>query len=194
MIKCLNTAMLCAILVAGATIAVYAADPTPPQTQTQTPPQVATGNGIPYPSTQMPASRSGPRPSSISRRVPARRSKAATTRRRASVRKPTKARRAGPREAGSPPRWLYGDQERQHRLCHTVAGRVHSALPKAAVQVLLLGFGIEPALLLGEPVYQHVDERAHLGGQMPAMGIERIDFALLRPVAGQQRHQRSRGQ
>ena len=66
--------------------------------------------------------------------------------------------------------------------------------PKAAVQVLLLGFGIEPALLLGEPVYQHVDERAHLGGQMPAMGIERIDFALLRPVAGQQRHQRSRGQ
>jgi hypothetical protein len=52
----------------------------------------------------------------------------------------------------------------------------------------------EPALLLGEPVYQHVDERAHLGGQMPAMGIERIDFALLRPVAGQQRHQRSRGQ
>src|ERR1700757_4588417 len=38
----------------------------------------------------------------------------------------------------------------------------------------------EPALLLGEPVYQHVDERAYLGGQMPAMGIERIDFALLR--------------
>jgi hypothetical protein len=37
MIKCLNTVMLCAILVAGAAIAVYAADPTPPQTQTQTP-------------------------------------------------------------------------------------------------------------------------------------------------------------
>jgi hypothetical protein len=46
--------------VAGATIAVYAEDPTPPQTQTQTPPQVATGNGIPYPSTQMPASQAGP--------------------------------------------------------------------------------------------------------------------------------------
>ena len=37
----------------------------------------------------------GSRPSSISRRVPARPSKAATTRRRASVRKPTKAGRAG---------------------------------------------------------------------------------------------------
>ena len=60
MIKCLNTVMLCAILVAGAAIAVYAADPTPPQTQTQTPPQVATGNGIPYPSTQMPAPQTGP--------------------------------------------------------------------------------------------------------------------------------------
>src|SRR6266478_1225164 len=41
----------------------------------------------------------------------------------------------------------------------------------------------EPALLLGEPVCQHVDEGAHLGAQMPAMGIERVDFQLLRPVA-----------
>ena len=59
MIKCLNTVMLCAILVAGAAIAAYAADPTPPQTQTQTP-QVATGNGIPHPSTQMPVPQTGP--------------------------------------------------------------------------------------------------------------------------------------
>jgi hypothetical protein len=47
--------------------------------------------------------------------------------------------------------------------------------------------------LLGEPVYQHVDERAHLAAQVPAMRIERIDLQLLRPVLGQQRHQRSRG-
>ena len=58
----------------------------------------------------------------------------------------------------------------------------------------LVGDWPEPALLLGESVYQEVDERAHLGGQMPAMRIEGIDFALLRSVAGQQRHQRSRGQ
>jgi hypothetical protein len=60
MIKCLKTAMLCTILMPGAATVAYAADPTPPQTQTQTPPQVATGNGIPYPSTQMPAPQAGP--------------------------------------------------------------------------------------------------------------------------------------
>ena len=49
MIKCLKTAMLCAMLMPGAATLAYAADPTPPQTQTQTPPQVATGAGIPYP-------------------------------------------------------------------------------------------------------------------------------------------------
>lgn len=60
MINSLNTVMLCAILVAGAAITGYAADPTPPQTQTQAPPQVATGNGVPYPSTQTPAPQAGP--------------------------------------------------------------------------------------------------------------------------------------
>jgi hypothetical protein len=60
MIKCLKTAMLCAILVAGVATAAYAADPMPPQTQTQTPPQVATGTRIPYPSTQMPGPQAGP--------------------------------------------------------------------------------------------------------------------------------------
>jgi hypothetical protein len=82
------------------------------------------------------------------------------------------------------------------------AARIHLPLALERQRNRLLGQPIaslaadrpEPALLLGEPVYQEVDERAHLGGQMPAMGIERIDFALLRPVAGQQRHQRSRGQ
>ena len=60
MIKCIKAAMLCAILVADAAIAAYAADPAPPQTQTQTPPQVATGNGISHPSTHMPAPQAGP--------------------------------------------------------------------------------------------------------------------------------------
>ena len=57
MIKCLNTAMLCAILVAGAANAAYAADPTPPQTQT--PPQVATDTSIPYSSTRTPVPQAG---------------------------------------------------------------------------------------------------------------------------------------
>jgi hypothetical protein len=34
-------------------------------------------------------------------------------------------------------------------------------------------------LLLAEPVHQHVDERANLRAQMPAGGIERIDFEAL---------------
>ena len=59
MIKRLKTAMLCAILVAGAATAAYAADPTPPQTQTQTPPQVATDAGIPYSSTRTPGPQAG---------------------------------------------------------------------------------------------------------------------------------------
>jgi hypothetical protein len=52
----------------------------------------------------------------------------------------------------------------------------------------------EPALLLGEPISQHVDERVHLGAQVPSVGIERADLQLLRRLAGQRRHQRSRGQ
>jgi hypothetical protein len=62
MIKCLKTAMLCTILMPGAATVAYAADPTPPQTQTQTPPQVATGAGIPYPSTQKPGPQAGGSP------------------------------------------------------------------------------------------------------------------------------------
>jgi hypothetical protein len=62
MIECLKTVMLCAILMAGAATAAYAADPTPPQTQTQTPPQVATDAGIPYPSTQKPGPQTGGSP------------------------------------------------------------------------------------------------------------------------------------
>ena len=57
MIKCLKAAMLCAILVAGAANAAYAADPTPPHTQT--PPQVATDTGIPYSSTRTPVPQAG---------------------------------------------------------------------------------------------------------------------------------------
>ncbi len=63
------------------------------------------------------------------------------------------------------------------------AGRLHSA-PKAAARGLLFSFGIKPALLFGEPVYQHVDERPCLVAQMPAMRIERVDFDLRRPVVG----------
>ena len=54
------------------------------------------------------------------------------------------------------PEAALGDQERQHRL--------------PTVSLLLLGFGVKPALLLGEPVCQHVDERAYLGAQVPAVG------------------------
>jgi len=51
MIKCVKAAMLSAILVA-APVAAYAADLTPPQTQT--PPQLATYPGSANSSTQMP--------------------------------------------------------------------------------------------------------------------------------------------
>jgi hypothetical protein len=57
MIKCLKAAMSCTILVAGAAIAAYAADPTP--RQTQTPPQVATDTGIPSSSTRMSGPQAG---------------------------------------------------------------------------------------------------------------------------------------
>ena len=57
MIKCLKAAILCAILVASAAIAAYAADPTP--RQTQTPQQVAKDTGIPSSSTQTPGPEAG---------------------------------------------------------------------------------------------------------------------------------------
>src|ERR1700756_1645657 len=96
----------------------------------------------------------GSRRSSISRQVPARRSKAATTQRRASVRKPTKARRAGPRGArpAPPPGGFWASGAPAPSLPQRGGAGAQRA-PKAAVQVLLLGFGIEPALLLSEAVY-----------------------------------------
>ena len=57
MIKCFKPAMLSAILVAAAPVAAYAADPTPPQTQTR--PQLATYPGSAYSSTQMPGPKGG---------------------------------------------------------------------------------------------------------------------------------------
>ena len=51
MIKCVKAAMLSAILVAAASVAAYAVDLTPPQTQT--PPQLATYPGRANSSTQM---------------------------------------------------------------------------------------------------------------------------------------------
>src|ERR1700740_247325 len=43
-----------------------------------------------------------------------------------------------------------------------------------------------PVLVFDEPGDQHVDERAYLGAQMPAVGIERIDLKFLRSITGQQ--------
>ena len=57
MIKCPKVAMSCAILVAGAAIAAYAADPTP--RQTQTPPQIATDTGSSSSSTRTPGPQAG---------------------------------------------------------------------------------------------------------------------------------------
>jgi hypothetical protein len=57
MIKCLKAAMSCTILVAGAAIAAYAADPTP--RQPQTPPQVATDTNSPSSSTRTPGPQAG---------------------------------------------------------------------------------------------------------------------------------------
>jgi len=48
-----------------------------------------------------------------------------------------------------------------------------------------------PALAFGKSVDQQVNKRAHLGAQVPAMRIERIDLKLLRSIARQQRHQRT---
>ena len=58
----------------------------------------------------------------------------------------------------------------------------------------LASIRLEPMLLLGKAIDKHVDEHAHLGAQVPSVGIKRVDLDLLRPVAGQQRHQRPRGQ
>jgi hypothetical protein len=52
MIKYFQAAMLSTTLVAAATIAAYAAEPTPPQTQTR--PQLATYPGSAYSLTQLP--------------------------------------------------------------------------------------------------------------------------------------------
>jgi hypothetical protein len=52
MIKCVKAAMLSVILVVAAPVAAYAADPTPPQTQTRS--ELATYPGSAYSSTQMP--------------------------------------------------------------------------------------------------------------------------------------------
>ena len=57
MTKYFKAALLSAIPVASAAIAAYAADPTPPQTQTR--PQVATDPGSAYSSTQMPGPKGG---------------------------------------------------------------------------------------------------------------------------------------
>ena len=57
MIKYFKTALLYAIPVAAGAIAAYAADPTPPQTQTR--PQIATDPGSAYSSTRMPSAKGG---------------------------------------------------------------------------------------------------------------------------------------
>jgi len=97
MIKCLKVAMSCSILLAAAGIAAYAADPTPGKLKPRRRLRGIRASHIPRRRRLDPKPEAvlGSRRSSISRGVPARRSKAASTRRRASVRKPTKAGRAG---------------------------------------------------------------------------------------------------
>ena len=48
--------------------------------------------------------------------------------------------------------------------------------------------GVEPALLVGELVDQHIEEQPYLGAQLAPMRIEGDDLQLLGPVVGQQRH------
>jgi hypothetical protein len=99
MIKYFQAAMLSTTLVAAATIAAYAAEPTPPQTQTR--PQLATYPGSAYSLTQLPGPNVGGNILSgrSRQRVSAERKGAASTREEASAPHPTKLGRARPRTA-----------------------------------------------------------------------------------------------